>query len=109
MIIFTNENSHHLLLNNDLIDIAFTCLENSIYLTFEAQNQVARLTSLLLRFHYVQTIIFKRGEKKDKKDAEQINDDQKNSDEDKLNLNKEIPKAILGISNLINLCIYDLI
>jgi len=25
--IFTNENSQHLLLNRDLIDVAFTCLE----------------------------------------------------------------------------------
>ena len=37
MIIFTNENCHHLLLNNDLIDIAFTCMEASISMTEEAQ------------------------------------------------------------------------
>ena len=28
MVIFTNEKSQHLLLNKDIIDIAFSCLEN---------------------------------------------------------------------------------
>ena len=36
MIIFTNENCHHLLLNNDLIDIAITCLERSINMESKA-------------------------------------------------------------------------
>ena len=36
MIIFSNEKSHHLLVNNDLIDIAFNCMEYSTDITLEA-------------------------------------------------------------------------
>lgn len=50
MIIFTNESSQHLLLNMDLIEIAFNCMENCLDITFEAQRQVTRLTSLIIKF-----------------------------------------------------------
>ena len=36
MIVFTNEKSQHLLLNQDLIEIAFNCMQNSTDITLEA-------------------------------------------------------------------------
>ena len=36
MLVFTNEKSQHLLLNNDIIDIAFNCLEFCESISIEA-------------------------------------------------------------------------
>ena len=36
MVIFTNDSSQHLLLNDDLIEITLTCLENSESITKES-------------------------------------------------------------------------
>ena len=36
MVIFTNDHSQHLLLNEDLIEIALSCLENSDGISIEA-------------------------------------------------------------------------
>jgi hypothetical protein len=36
MLVFTNERSQHLLLNNDIIDIAFNCLEFCESISIEA-------------------------------------------------------------------------
>mmetsp|Transcript_15418 Transcript_15418/g.23713 ORF Transcript_15418/g.23713 Transcript_15418/m.23713 type:complete len:144 (+) Transcript_15418:2249-2680(+) len=54
MIIFTNEKSQHLLLNIDLIDIAFNCMCSSQDITLEAQRNVARLISMIFKFPKVQ-------------------------------------------------------
>lgn len=54
MVIFTNEESQHLLLNKDLIDIAFNCLEYATECTIEAKNHVARLISIIFRYPQVQ-------------------------------------------------------
>ena len=54
MIIFTNEKSKHLLLNYDLIDIAFNCLQSSQDIALETQRNVARLASMILKFPKVQ-------------------------------------------------------
>jgi hypothetical protein len=50
MVIFTNEKSQHLLLNKDLIDIAFNCLEFCKETTLEAKRHVARLISIIFKF-----------------------------------------------------------
>lgn len=50
MVIFTNEQSQHLLLNKDLIDIAFNCLEYCSECTLEAKRHVARLISIIFKF-----------------------------------------------------------
>mmetsp|Transcript_40226 Transcript_40226/g.61395 ORF Transcript_40226/g.61395 Transcript_40226/m.61395 type:complete len:136 (-) Transcript_40226:2131-2538(-) len=50
MVIFTNEQSRHLLMNQDLIDIAFNCLISSQDLTLEAQRNVAKLASMIITF-----------------------------------------------------------
>lgn len=50
MVIFTNEKSQHLLLNRDLIDIAFNCLEFCQDCTLEAKKHVARLISIIFKF-----------------------------------------------------------
>lgn len=54
MVIFTNEQSQHLLLNKDLIDIAFNCLEFAQECTIEAKRHVARLISIIFKFPQVQ-------------------------------------------------------
>ena len=54
MVIFTNEQSQHLLLNKDLIDIAFNCLEFCSECTLEAKRHVARLISIIFKFPQVQ-------------------------------------------------------
>ena len=54
MVIFTNEESKHLLMNKDLIDIAFSCLESSTECTIEAKKHVARLISIIFKFPQVQ-------------------------------------------------------
>jgi hypothetical protein len=59
MIIFTNDESQHLLLNIDLIEIAFNCMENSTSITMEAQRNVARLTAKIVRFPKVQYKLIK--------------------------------------------------
>lgn len=46
MMIFTHENSQHLLLNIDLIVIAFNCMENCKQLNVETQRNVSKLLSL---------------------------------------------------------------
>lgn len=50
MVIFTNEQSKHLLLNKDLIEIAFNCLEFCNECTLEAKRHVARLMSVIFKF-----------------------------------------------------------
>jgi hypothetical protein len=60
MIIFTNDESQHLLLNIDLIEIAFNCMENSTEITMEAQRNVARLTSKIVKFPKVQRKLLKQ-------------------------------------------------
>ena len=50
MVIFTNDKSQHLLLNKDLIDIAFNCLEFCNDCTIEAKQHVARLISIIFKF-----------------------------------------------------------
>jgi len=54
MVIFTNEKSQHLLLNKDLIDIAFNCLEFATDCTLEAKRHVAKLISIIFKFPQVQ-------------------------------------------------------
>lgn len=54
MVIFTNDKSQHLLLNKDLIDIAFTCLEYCKDCTLEAKRHVSRLISIIFKFPQVQ-------------------------------------------------------
>lgn len=54
MVIFTNDKSQHLLLNKDLIDIAFNCLEFCKDCTLEAKRHVARLISIIFKFPQVQ-------------------------------------------------------
>ena len=54
MVIFTNDKSQHLLLNKDLIDIAFNCLEFCNDCTLEAKHHVARLISIIFKFPQVQ-------------------------------------------------------
>ena len=55
MVIFTNEKSQHLLLNKDLIDIAFNCLEYCKDCTLEAKRHVSRLISIIFKFPQVQS------------------------------------------------------
>ena len=50
MVIFTNEKSQHLLLNKDLIDITFNCLEYCADCTLEAKRHVAKLISIIFKF-----------------------------------------------------------
>lgn len=50
MVIFTNDSSKHLLMNKDLIDIAFSCLESSSECTIEAKKHVSRLISIIFKF-----------------------------------------------------------
>ena len=54
MVIFTNEKSQHLLLNKDIIDIAFSCLENVCLVSNEAKRNLARLMSIIFKFPQVQ-------------------------------------------------------
>ena len=54
MMIFTNEKSQHLLLNVDLIDIAFNCMQNCNEISLVTQRNVSKLISLQLKFPEVQ-------------------------------------------------------
>lgn len=54
MVIFTNEMSQHLLLNRDLIDIAFNALEFCEDCSIEAKRHVSSLISIIFRFPQVQ-------------------------------------------------------
>ena len=54
MVIFTNEKSQHLLLNKDIVDIAFSCLENVFLISKDAKFNLARLMSIILKFPQVQ-------------------------------------------------------
>ena len=54
MIIFTNDQSQHLLQNQDLIEIALSCLKNSSEMTLDALKNVTRLTSMIAEFSDVQ-------------------------------------------------------
>lgn len=60
MVIFTHDNSQHLLLNKDLIDIAFNCLEFSAEIDEDAQEKLAKLISIIFKFPQVQRFILKR-------------------------------------------------
>ena len=53
MVIFTNEKSQHLLLNKDIIEIAFSCLENVFQISAEARFNLARLISIIFKFPQV--------------------------------------------------------
>ena len=54
MVIFTSEKSQHLLLNKDIIDIAFSCLENVFLVSMEAKYNLSRLISIIFKFPQVQ-------------------------------------------------------
>ena len=54
MVIFTNEKSQHLLLNQDIIDIAFNCLEYCENISIDAKKNLARLISIIFKFPQVQ-------------------------------------------------------
>ena len=54
MVIFTNEKSQHLLLNQDIIDIAFSCLEYCDSISVDAKRNLARLISIIFKFPQVQ-------------------------------------------------------
>jgi len=47
MVIFTHESSHHLLLNTDLISIAFYCLEYASEISIEAKQKLSKLISIM--------------------------------------------------------------
>ena len=53
MVIFTHNSSQHLLLNRDLIDIAFNCLEFAQEIAEEAQEKLAKLISIIFKFPQV--------------------------------------------------------
>jgi hypothetical protein len=53
MVIFTHNHSQHLLLNRDLIDIAFNCLEFAVDIADEAQQKLAKLISIIFKFPQV--------------------------------------------------------
>ena len=55
MVIFTNKSSQHLLLNKDLIDIAFNCLEFYDDCLVDAKRHVSRLISIIFKFPQVQS------------------------------------------------------
>lgn len=59
MVIFTHDHSQHLLLNRDLIDIAFNCLEFADEIAEEAQQKLAKLISIIFKFPQVQSFILK--------------------------------------------------
>jgi len=54
MVIFTHDHSQHLLLNKDLIDIAFNCLEFCSDISIEAKQKLAKLISIIFKFPLVQ-------------------------------------------------------
>ena len=54
MVVFTNDMSQHLLLNRDLIDIAFNSLEYCEDCSLEAKRHVSRLISIIFKFPQVQ-------------------------------------------------------
>ena len=53
MVIFTHDHSQHLLLNKDLIDIAFNCLEFCSDISLEAKQKLAKLISIIFKFPQV--------------------------------------------------------
>ena len=53
MVIFTHDHSQHLLLNKDLIDIAFNCLEFCSEISLEAKEKLAKLISIIFKFPQV--------------------------------------------------------
>lgn len=61
MVIFTNEKSQHLLLNKDIIEIAFSCLENVFQISAEAKQNLARLISIIFKFPQVQERLLNEG------------------------------------------------
>jgi hypothetical protein len=50
MVIFTNEKSQHLLLNKDIIEIAFSCLNQCDQISMDAKRNLARLISIIFKF-----------------------------------------------------------
>lgn len=54
MVIFTHDHSQHLLLNKDLIDIAFNCLEFCSDISLEAKQKLSKLISIIFKFPQVQ-------------------------------------------------------
>ena len=53
LVIFTHDHSQHLLLNKDLIDIAFNCLEFADEIAEEAQFKLSKLISIIYKFPQV--------------------------------------------------------
>jgi hypothetical protein len=54
MVIFTNERSQHLLLNKDIIDIAFNCLEFCPQISMAAKRDLSNLIGIIFKFPQVQ-------------------------------------------------------
>ena len=61
LVIFTHEESQHLLLNKDIIEIAFSCLENVFQISNEAKENLARLISIIFKFPQVQERLLNEG------------------------------------------------
>jgi hypothetical protein len=59
MLVFTNEKSQHLLLNKDIIEIAFNCLEYCSEISIEAKINLSRLISIIFKFPQVQEHLHK--------------------------------------------------
>jgi hypothetical protein len=57
LLVFTNEKSQHLLLNQDIIDIAFSCLEYTRNISLEARINLSRLISFIFKFPQVQDFL----------------------------------------------------
>ena len=60
MVIFTNAKSQHLLLNKDLIEISFNCLEYCNESSPDAKKHLAKLISIIFKFPIVQERILER-------------------------------------------------
>lgn len=61
MLIFANDYCQHLLLNEDLIVLAFNCLEYSTRITLEAQNNVAKLLAKVMKYPAIQARMLEEG------------------------------------------------
>ena len=54
MVVFTQKRSHHLLLNKDLVQIAFYCLHHTESISFEAKEKLSKLISIIFKFPQLQ-------------------------------------------------------
>jgi hypothetical protein len=57
LLIFASEKSQHLLLNNDVLDTAFICLDKCNHLSTEIQINLAKLLSIVLKFPQVEAFL----------------------------------------------------